>query len=368
MPSGKSFSCFQGKVVLVTGHTGFKGSWLSLWLIELGANVVGFSRDIPTNPSLFVDINLQDKLFADIRGDVSDFLSLSDVINQYKPSFVFHLAAQALVPHSFVDPLLTFQSNTLGTITILEALRNITHNCVSILITSDKVYENNEWCWGYRETDSLGGKDPYSASKACAELAFSSYYHSFFRKTPTNLIATVRAGNVIGGGDWSERRIVPDIVRSYDSNIPLELRAPLATRPWQHVLEPLSGYLLLASQLFSGNTSSGQSFNFGPSSDSVHTVQDLVNEFNTHFSIPPTVFSQDPSVVDASLLKLSCDKALSVLGWSSTLDFPLTVQYTAEWYLRRSTLIGHAGFTSELSAFTVEQIGDFCSRAPHFQE
>lgn len=368
MPSGKSFSCFQGKVVLVTGHTGFKGSWLSLWLIELGANVVGFSRDIPTNPSLFVDINLQDKLYADIRGDVSNFVSLSDVINQYKPSFVFHLAAQALVPHSFVDPLLTFQSNTLGTITILEVLRNITHNCVSILITSDKVYENNEWCWGYRESDSLGGKDPYSASKACAELAFSSYFQSFFRHRSTNLIATVRAGNVIGGGDWSERRIVPDIVRSYDSSIQLKLRAPLATRPWQHVLEPLSGYLLLASQLFSGNIASGQSFNFGPSSESVHTVQDLVNEFNTHFSVPPTVFSHDQSVVDASLLKLCCDKALSVLGWSSTLDFPLTVQYTAEWYLRRSTLIRHAGFTSELSAFTVGQIGDFCSRAPHFQE
>ena len=237
---------FRGKKIIVTGNTGFKGSWLSLWLYSLGAKVTGISKDIPSNPSLFEELDLAKKTEHHFE-NICDALKMKEIFTAVQPDFVFHLAAQPIVSVSYDDPLETFRTNTIGTANILEALRFVSSPCSAVIITSDKCYDNVEWIWGYREQDALGGKDPYSASKGAAELVIKTYFHSYFKKADSKIkLASIRAGNVIGGGDWALNRIVPDCFRSWNDGKPVKIRNPESTRPWQHVLEPLSGYLRAA--------------------------------------------------------------------------------------------------------------------------
>lgn len=329
-----SLKIFKNKKIIITGHTGFKGSWLSIWLKSLGADVVGVSWDIPSEPSHFIEAGLPDFL-GDHRFDIRDGEKIKEFIKNIKPDFVFHLAAQPLVRLSYDDPVLTYTSNVIGTINILEGLRLLEKKCTAVLITSDKCYDNVEWVWGYKETDAMGGPDPYSASKGMAELAIKSYIKSFFkgRKSPVK-IGIGRAGNVIGGGDWAKDRIVPDCVKAWSNNETVELRNPLATRPWQHVLEPLSGYLNLAMSLNKDYTLHGEAFNFGPPSENSQTVLDLVKEMQKHWSQVKyeDISKKNDGPYESGLLKLNCDKALFYLKWKAVLDFEATIKMTSEWY------------------------------------
>ena len=331
MSIGNSFS---GRTVLVTGHTGFKGSWLSAWLRLLGARVVGLALDPPTEPSHFKAANMA-AVVDDHRLDVRDIAGVVSLVRETQPDFVFHLAAQPLVRQSYADPLTTYQTNVLGTLHVLEALRSLDKRCAAVMITSDKCYDNVEWIWGYRETDPLGGSDPYSASKGAAELAIRSHIKSYFPKASSKVrIAAVRAGNVIGGGDWAADRIVPDCVRAWSRGEAVELRSPHATRPWQHVLEPLSGYLQLAAALAERPELHGEPFNFGPAAQQNHSVLELVQQMACHWD---QVRWHDVSQIssgpfESGLLKLNCDKALAHLRWRAVMDFDETVRMTAEWY------------------------------------
>ena len=324
---------FNNKNIIVTGHTGFKGSWLSLWLTAMGANVTGISKDIPTSPSNFKAINLSARI-EDLRCDINNLESLRKIIKLKKPDFFFHLAAQPIVNEAYVNPLETFSTNGIGTLNILESLRDLENNCVAIFITSDKCYLNREWIWGYRETDEIGGLDPYSGSKGVAELILRSYFNSYFNCNHPVKIGIGRAGNVIGGGDWAINRIIPDIVKSWHSNKEVVLRNPNSTRPWQHVLEPLSGYLKLAEHLFYSNELNGEAFNFGPSSDEEFSVLDLVKEMSMHWSQVKWGVDKNHDNVhhESTLLKLNCDKAITKLKWKSTMKFSETVKMTSEWY------------------------------------
>lgn len=323
---------FNGKRVLVTGHTGFKGSWLCYWLRNLGAEVCGFSLDIPTHPSNFEILGLEREI-QHIAGDIRDLTHLLSAFQSFEPDIVFHLAAQSLVRRSFEDPVQTFETNTLGTLNVLECIRQTPSVRAAVLITSDKAYRNVEWTWGYRENDTLGGEDPYSASKGCAELIIYSYAHSFFKTSP--VIASTRAGNVIGGGDWAEDRIVPDAVRAWSKGVPLIVRNPDATRPWQHVLEPLSGYLCLAARLWNKDPNANrQAFNFGPDAKVNQPVMELLTTMAKHWQGAQWQIDQSKSdgKKESTLLKLSCDKALNMLHWRAILSFEEAVAMTAEWY------------------------------------
>lgn len=327
-------SVFRGARVLITGHTGFKGSWLSAWMQRLGAHVSGVALDPPSLPSHFVVAQIGDGML-DHRLDIRNGEGLSRFILGYQPDFVFHLAAQPLVRRSYSDPLETYETNVIGTLNVLEALRRLGRPCIAVLITSDKCYDNMEWPWGYRESDPLGGPDPYSASKGAAELLIRSHVRSFFPVTSTKVrIGVARAGNVIGGGDWAADRIVPDCVRAWSEGRGVELRNPRSTRPWQHVLEPLSGYLALAAALESGPSLHGEPFNFGPADERNRTVLELVQEMGRHWE---RVVWQDSSgsrtdPQESGLLKLNCDKALHRLNWRAALNFESTVRLTTEWY------------------------------------
>mgnify|MGYP006083453207 CR=1 FL=1 len=325
---------FSGKKVLVTGQTGFKGTWLCSWLLELGAEVVGIALDPATEPSHFSSIHLSSRM-KDLRIDIRDRASVEDAIVSVQPDFVFHLAAQALVRRSYDEPIESWQINVLGTLHVLEALRKLDKPCAAVIVTSDKCYDNTEWVWGYRETDAMGGPDPYSASKGAAELAIRSYIKSYFsKKTSKVRIASARAGNVIGGGDWSVDRIVPDCVKAWSTDNSVELRNPYSTRPWQHVLEPLSGYLSQAIALSQQQELHGESFNFGPQAQQSHSVLELVQEMALYWN---RVRWQDISEstagpYESGLLKLNCDKALHYLNWHASMGFEDTVRMTAEWY------------------------------------
>ena len=310
-----ALSVFNGARVLVTGHNGFKGTWLSLWLTQLGAKVSGIALDLPTGPSHFAAARLVERV-EDCRLDIREGAELKTLVQDIQPDFVFHLAAQALVRLSYVNPVDTWQTNTMGTINVLEALRGIKKHCVAVLITSDKCDDNVEWVWGYRETDALGGPDPYSASKGAAELAIKSHIKSYFNNPDNNIfIASARAGNVIGGGDWSLDRIIPDCVRAWSEAQEVELRNPNATRPWQHVLEPLCGYLTLAVALSNNPKFHGESFNFGPSIQNNHSVQDLVIQMSNFWDKVKwkDVSNEYVGPYESTLLKLNCDKALFLL-------------------------------------------------------
>ena len=323
---------FAGKRVLVTGHTGFKGSWLSFWLTELGANVTGISIDIPTTPSNFATLPLASRIDHRL-GDVRDPAVLRDALRDVQPEIVFHLAAQALVRRAYDEPRLTFETNVMGVVNALDAIKSACSVRAAVIITSDKCYENVGWDYGYREDDRLGGADPYSASKAAAEIVFSSYSRSFMSSRLDLRVASGRAGNVIGGGDWAADRIVPDCIRAWAEGRAPKVRAPRATRPWQHVLEPLSGYLWLAAGLINHRERlAGESFNFGPAAENDHTVADLIAEMRGTWPAPDFELEGDGGKVEASLLKLCCDKALRRLSWEPTLTFREAARFTAEWY------------------------------------
>jgi CDP-glucose 4,6-dehydratase len=346
---------YRGKRVLITGHTGFKGSWLSEWLVSLGADIVGFSLGPPTNPCHFEVLRLAERL-ENVTGDVRSLESLKSAFDKFRPEIVLHLAAQPITRLSYEEPKVTFDTNLGGTVNVLEAVRTTSSVRVAVLVTSDKCYENLEWEYGYRESDRLGGKDPYSASKACAEIAFNAYRRSFFTEPKSPLVATVRAGNVIGGGDWAKDRIVPDCVRAWAAGTSPLIRYPQATRPWQHVLEPLSGYLWLTARMpHQREQLAGESFNFGPSPDIEHSVLDLINEIRKTW--PEGAWRQDSFLdtrkQEASLLRLNCDKALYRLSWRPTLTFQEAARLTAEWYrtFYRST--------AEAASCTSEQIHQF---------
>lgn len=326
------FKVFDDKTVLITGNSGFKGSWLSAWLLQLGAKVIGLSLDLPSSESNFSVLGLEDKT-THVWGDIRNLDICCEMINLYQPDFVFHLAAQPLVRQSYTAPHETFTTNTLGTLNLLEALRIRNHPCVAVFITSDKCYDNIEQLWGYRENDRLGGKDPYSGSKGAAELIIRSYTSSFFDGNSAVRVAVGRAGNVIGGGDWAEDRIIPDAVRAWSKKDYLKIRNPNATRPWQHVLEPLAGYLTLAANMTEDCDLSGEAFNFGPPADQNHSVFELLEQMKLHWAGAVWRDVSEPDAVyEAGLLKLCCDKALHRIAWKPLLTFAENVEMTANWY------------------------------------
>ena len=350
-------STFHNRSVFVTGHTGFKGSWLCHWLLRLGAKVHGYALDPQPHETLFDKLQLSSRIMSDVRGDVRDSPSLMTAIQQAEPDFVFHLAAQPLVRLSFEIPVDTFATNVMGTVHLLDALRQWNRPCSVVIVTTDKCYENREWLHAYREHDPMGGHDPYSASKGCAELVVSSYRNSFFgnescaKESPIKL-ASARAGNVIGGGDWALDRIIPDVFRAIFANQPVPVRNRTATRPWQHVLEPLSGYLTLAAALDRADGKYCQAFNFGPHLTSNQTVLDVVLE-TLQKTQGEWVDASDPNAVhEASRLNLAVDKAFHLLGWQPTWNFESTIQKTVDWYVGE-----HDG--ADAGQLTTDQIEDY---------
>jgi CDP-glucose 4,6-dehydratase len=326
------FSAFKGRRVLVTGHTGFKGSWLTFILNEVGADVMGFALMPATFISHFDLLKLGGRI-RHVVGDIKDAALVATTLNKFQPEFVFHLAAQALVRTSYDDPTATFATNVMGSVNLLDAVRQCQSVRSLVFITSDKCYENVEWIWGYRENDQLGGRDPYSASKAAAEIAFSCYARSFFSHRPTLGAASARAGNVIGGGDWAVDRIIPDCVRAIAAGDPVRLRNPAATRPWQHVLEPLAGYLLLAVRLYEDPKCWAGSWNFGPTTDEVRTVQEVAQRIISHLRKGRIEIAESHTGQhEARLLQLNCDKAHQLLGWYPRWSVEQTLEATASWY------------------------------------
>lgn len=322
---------WDSKKVLVTGHTGFKGSWLSFWLKLLGAEVCGFSLPPNATPNLFDDLNLKNEIHS-VFGDVRDLSLLNNTVREFKPEIVFHLAAQSLVRKSYRSPVDTYTTNVIGTVNILESIRLVDFVKAAVIVTTDKVYENKEWHWAYRENERLGGFDPYSNSKACAELAVSAYRNSFFGDSQA-LVATARAGNVIGGGDWSEDRLLPDVFRSLIFNKELVIRSPHSVRPWQHVLESLSGYKILAEKLYEGKKAFADSWNFGPSESETKPVNWVLDEIKRIWNDPiKWTFAESVSLHEATLLKIDSAKAKSELDWSSKLSLKEAISLTAEWY------------------------------------
>lgn len=327
---------YKDKTVLITGHTGFKGAWLSIWLHKLGARVIGYGLDPYTEDDIFVVSGLKDRVI-DIRGDIRDYEKLSEVFNIYKIDIVFHLAAQALVKLSYENPKETYETNVMGTLNVLECVKNSSTVKAAIMVTSDKCYNNTEQIWGYRENDPMGGYDPYSSSKGCAEILIESYRNSFIN--PKNYrvhgksIASVRAGNVIGGGDWSRDRIIPDCIRAINKSEDIQIRNPKAVRPWQHVLEPLSGYLLLGSKMYEDGVSYCSGWNFGPSSDSIVPVAHIVDKVIAEWEYGKWVdISERNTPHEAKLLSLDCTKAKSYLNWTPKLNIDQALRLSIAWY------------------------------------
>jgi len=351
---GTRYRHFAGRRVLVTGHTGFKGSWLSLWLSQLGAQVTGYALAPVGENSHFDQLGLAREIDHHVS-DIRDLDAFSAVVRAAQPEIVFHLAAQALVRRSYGDPLETFTTNVTGGANVLEAVRLTPSVKALVFITSDKAYENKEWVWGYRESDELGGKDPYSASKAAAELVFRAYRESFFKKRPGFGAATTRAGNVIGGGDWSADRIIPDCIRALKKNMPIVIRNPNATRPWQFVLEPLSGYLDLALALLDRPEEFSGSWNFGPSSGVFLTVEQVAKRVVEHWGAGSIRLEVDPNAAhEATLLHLSIDKALARLKWRPTYSGVQAIDVTTRWYK-----LQHEG--ASVRETSLRQIAEFVS-------
>jgi len=326
------FSIFRGKRILLTGDTGFKGSWLALWLTELDAELTGFALPPESDATLYARLGLQN-VYRHVDGDLRNLTDVSRVMDEVRPELVFHLGAQAIVRRSYQDPQATFATNLLGSVNVLESIRRQDSVRALVYITSDKCYENKEWPWGYRESDELGGRDPYSASKACAEIAFRAYSESFFRQRKNFGAASTRAGNVIGGGDRAADRIVPDAVRALERGEPLTLRSPNATRPWQHVLDPLRGYMMLGVNLLENPAAFCGAWNFGPDDTAIRTVDDLAKTFIQNWGAGEVAYHADASAPhEATLLHLSSDKAHRQLQWRPRLPFEEAVAQTARWY------------------------------------
>lgn len=348
-----SLEAYQGKRVLVTGNTGFKGSWLCQTLLMAGAEVAGYALP-PEHPhGHYEAIGLAMRM-QHTDGDLRDAAALSALFASFKPEIVFHLGAQALVRRSYNDPKTTFDTNVGGSLNVLEAVRQTKSVRALVYITSDKCYRNKSWVWGYRENDELGGDDPYSASKACAELIFRSYLNSYLADRETLGVATTRAGNVIGGGDFAEDRIVPDCVRALEEGKPIELRAPQATRPWQHVLEPVGGYLHLGAKLLAHPKQFSGSWNFGPAESQAKSVLDVAKSLVQHWGTGKILADQDGTTAaqESPLLQLNCDKARNELGWQALWNFDNTMQRTAQWYRKV-----HDGAAAD--EVTTAQINDY---------
>ena len=348
---------WNGRRVFLTGHTGFKGSWLALWLTRLGAKVRGYALDPWTQPNMFTVANMG-RLVEDVRGDIRDFDKLRTSLADFAPQVVFHLAAQPLVRRSYRDPLRTYAVNVMGTAHLLEAVRATPGVKVVVCITTDKCYDNKEWVWPYREADALGGYDPYSSSKACAELVTAAYRSSYFADrvaAPERgvAVATARAGNVIGGGDWSEDRLIPDLVRGFASGEPVRIRRPLSIRPWQHVLEPLQGYILLAERLLEGDPRSASAFNFGPREEDAWSVEQIATKLASLWGNGANwVRDSDPGAHEAGYLKLDSSKARTELQWNPKLTIESALEWTAAWY--RSAELGE-----DMQGFSFEQIAAY---------
>lgn len=348
---------WQGRNVLVTGHTGFKGGWLSLWLQKLGARLVGYSLRPPTEPNLFHVAEVESGMTS-IDGDIRDLARLAAVVEEHRPEIVIHMAAQSLVRQSYRDPVETYQTNIMGTVNLLEAARRCPSIRAVLIVTSDKCYENREWVWPYRENEPLGGHDPYSSSKACAELVTAAYRSSFFSvksgSKPAPLVASVRAGNVIGGGDWAQDRLVPDCMRSFIAEQPVQLRYPLAVRPWQHVLEPLSGYMKLAERLLVDDSPSfAEAWNFGPNANDDATVGEVARLAAELWGDASVAVSDEESVAhEASLLRLDVTKALTFLEWRPLWALDRALRETTNWYKA-----WHSG--EEMRAYTLAQISAY---------
>lgn len=356
---------YKNKRVFLTGHTGFKGSWLSEWLLGLGARLVGYSLLPETSPAMFSQLGLEKRLDHHI-GDVRDAKLLADALQAAQPDVVFHLAAQPLVRRSYKEPVLTYETNVLGTVYLLEALRTLEKPCSVVVVTTDKCYENREWQYGYRENDPLGGHDPYSSSKACAELVVQSYRKAFYEVAENSniAIASVRAGNVVGGGDWTEDRIIPDCIRALSKGKSILVRNPYATRPWQHVLEPLSGYLLLAKRLYPGENTRNEAlcgaYNFGPNLDSNLPVAGLVERMLTWWPGNWEDASDAKAPHEAGLLNLSADKAWHTLQWRPVWNLDTTIEKTMEWY---RSVVEKSLPIEQIIELTQRQISEYFNQA-----
>lgn len=332
-----TFDIYKGKRIFLTGHTGFKGSWLNLWLKSLGAEVYGYALAPNTNPSHF-ELLGGNKEFRGVFADIRDRKNLKQSLRSFNPDIIFHLAAQPLVRESYKNPVATFESNVIGTLNILDCARELESLKAIVVITTDKVYENKEWIWGYRENDALGGYDPYSASKACAEIVTDSMRNSFFNinefgKSHQVLIATARAGNVIGGGDWSEDRLIPDIIKAVCANKSVKIRNPKSTRPWQHVLEPLRGYLMLGEKLLEGKKEFATAFNFGPNLQDNLRVEEILKITKNLWDKVDYVLECDSNAPhEAGLLMLDVAKAQKLLNWEPVMNSLESIKYTISWY------------------------------------
>jgi CDP-glucose 4,6-dehydratase len=337
--------------VFLTGHTGFKGGWLALWLAQMGAEVRGYALDPWTTPSLF-EVARVGEMVDDVRGDIRDAARLDPAMTEFRPEVVFHLAAQPLVRLSYADPIGTYETNAIGTARVLDAVRRTPSVRAVVSVTTDKCYENKEWVWGYRESDALGGYDPYSSSKACAEMVTAAYRQSYLAERGV-AVATARAGNVIGGGDWSSDRLIPDLVRGFLAGEPVAIRRPRAIRPWQHVLEPVYGYIRLAEQLLGGDAKFATAYNFGPAEDEAATVEAIANRMvRTWGKGAAWVPDGEPSVHEAGYLRLDASRAREDLAWRPRLRLAEALDWLVEWY--RAHAAGE-----EMQAFTLAQIRDY---------
>lgn len=326
----KSF--WKEKKVFLTGHTGFKGSWLAIWLQSMGAIVKGYALDPPTKPALFFEANVSENMES-IIGDIRDFKLLSKEMLAFNPDVLIHMAAQPLVRHSYLDPVETYSTNVMGTVNVLEAARSCKNLKSIVSVTTDKCYENKEWNWGYRENEPMGGYDPYSSSKGCAELVTSAYRRSFFNNSETAFVASARAGNVIGGGDWATDRLIPDILRAFEKQKPVVIRNPLSTRPWQHVLEPLSGYLVLAEKLYTNGKDFAEAWNFGPKDDDVKPVNWILNKMVSNWGKGASwELDNNDNPHEAGFLKLDCSKSASQLNWFPKWNLETTLGLIVEWH------------------------------------
>lgn len=352
---------WKGKRVLLTGHTGFKGSWLSLWLQSMGAQVVGYALAPPTNPSLFEVAGVA-KGMTSIIGDIRDLEHLRAVFAEHQPEIVIHMAAQPLVRYSYIEPVETYSTNVMGTVNLLEAVRSTASVKAVVNVTTDKCYENREWAWGYRENEPMGGYDPYSSSKGCAELVTAAYRNSYFNPStinnkPSPAVATARAGNVIGGGDWAEDRLIPDIMRAITDGRPVNIRNPHAIRPWQHVLEPLSGYLLLAQKLYEEGATYAEGWNFGPNDEDAKPVQWIVETLTQTWGEGASwVLDGGEHPHEAHYLKLDCSKAKGRLDWHPRWNLQETLESIARW--NKQWLAGE-----NMKNVSLQQIADYQANA-----
>lgn len=344
---------YKNKKVFLTGHTGFKGSWLALWLNQLGAKVCGYSLAPNTVPSMFNVLGIENKIEKSVIGDILDNITLEKTMSEFEPDIVFHLAAQPLVRLSYSEPVLTYKTNVIGTLNVLEAARKCKSVKVFVNVTTDKCYENKEINRGYKEDEPMGGHDMYSSSKGCVEIMSSSYRRSFLQNDDTYAMATARAGNVIGGGDWALDRLIPDCIRAINNNEKIEIRNPIAVRPWQHVLEPLSGYLLLGEKLLEDGKIYAEGFNFGPNEDSVLKVADVAQKVIEFYGKGEVVIHKKDNLHEAGLLMLNIEKAKKVLNWSPVYTPNQAIEKTVEWYKHF-----YANDT-DMYYFTLNQISEY---------